>query len=136
MLVSPILSIFIFLLFKGLLDGNGTNTRFNQPQGCTAFGDKIAIADYGNDAIRTVDIVLMTVESLVKHGSQSSPDGVYTGSSTTGGGVDKPIFIESLNRTHLIILCEPATVRMINTDQEVVSTLISDSWSQVSIHKI
>ena len=67
------------------------------------------------------------VKSIIKRGSDGILDGPYTGSANTGGGVHSPMFVESLNSTHLIVVHEIGTVRLIDTKVKEITTLISSS---------
>ena len=118
--------------FRDHLDS--TKARFRDPEGCTPFGNSIVIADYNNDAIRRFDVDQQSVETLVKRGASGSPDGEYTGSANSGGGVSLPIFVESLNDTHLIVVQLTAEVRMIDTVDKIITTL-GDLGSNVSLQQ-
>ncbi len=52
-------------------DGSYSEASFNQPQGLTLIGDKLYIADTGNNAIRIVDLDKKTVTTLAGNGKQA-----------------------------------------------------------------
>ena len=114
-----------FLSILGYKDGFGSTVRFSDPQGCTAFGDGLAIADNNNHAVRIVTLDLHEVTTIVRKGGGGFADGVYTGSAYSGAGIYYPVFIEALNTSHLIVVHNTGQVRLIDTVNKMISTLIS-----------
>ena len=111
-----------FSFIVGLRDSQaGASAKFNFPEGCTPFGNAIAIADYNNHAVRVMDLESLEVTTIIERGTA---DGVYTGFTSGGGGVSYPLFIESVNKTHLIVAQKTAEIRVIDTVNEVISTLV------------
>ena len=105
---------------------HGKSAKFKKLEGCTPFGNKIAIADLDNNAVRSLDVDSSAVESIIKRGASGSPDGAYTASSSSGGGVSLPLFIESLNNTHLIVVQRTSgLVRVIDTVNTIITTLVN-----------
>jgi thiol-disulfide isomerase/thioredoxin len=56
---------------SALKDGSWAKASFNQPQGLTLIGDKLYIADTGNNAVRVVDLDKKTVSTLAGNGKQA-----------------------------------------------------------------
>ena len=115
---------------------HGKSAKFKKLKGCTPFGNKIAIADLDNNAVRSLDVDSSAVESIIKRGASGSPDGAYTASSSSGGGVSLPLFIESLNDTHLIVVQRTSgLVRVIDTVNKIITTLV-DLGDNVGLYSL
>lgn len=41
--------------YSGYTDGSGTSARFNNPCGITTDGEKLLVADSGNNTVRTIE---------------------------------------------------------------------------------
>jgi thiol-disulfide isomerase/thioredoxin len=54
-----------------LKDGSWAEASFNQPQGLTLIGDKLYVADTGNNAIRVINLNKKTVKTLAGNGKQA-----------------------------------------------------------------
>src|SRR5699024_2141750 len=54
-----------------LKDGSWSEASFYQPQGLTLIGDKLYVADTGNNAIRIVNLEKKTVTTLTGNGKQA-----------------------------------------------------------------
>jgi len=55
----------------GLVDGSAEIACFNEPQGLLRFGDNLLVADRGNHALRSIDLVSGEVETLIGDGQQA-----------------------------------------------------------------
>ena len=63
----------------GAVDAVGTAARFNQPTRCISVGGALYVADYGNHAIRKIDLATKTVTTFAgSMGSQGVIDGQGT----------------------------------------------------------
>ena len=103
----------------GYKDGRGLETRFSRTFGCTSYGNNIAIADSGNQAIRYFVLNSSDVGTIDKFDS----DVKY----------DNPIFIESLDGTHLLVVHIIGTVRLIDTTSGSITTLITSVHSNTYV---
>lgn len=113
----------ILLLFLGFEGGRGSEVKFNEPYGCTAYGANIAIADSGNKAIRSFatnsSAVTTIIEFYVIH-HQAYDD-------------NAPKFVEAINSTHLLVVFHLGKARLINTTSGNVAASISIApYSHVS----
>jgi DNA-binding beta-propeller fold protein YncE len=90
---------------SGMSDAIGTGARFSEPYGIVAKGDKLIVADYGNNRLREVSLD-GTVRTLAGAGAAGFSDGAMTSAqfshpqgmaATTSGEV----FVSDLNNYRL-----------------------------------
>jgi sugar lactone lactonase YvrE len=68
----------------GLLDGNGRDAAFNNPQGLALVSDFLYVADCGNHALRRIDLQTQDIQTIVGDGTIGD---IYAGEFTDPASV-------------------------------------------------
>ena len=89
----------------GLKDGSYTEAQFDHPQGMELVGTKLYVADTENHAIRVIDLMKKTVETLAGNGEQASFR--HPGGSLKEVSLNSPWAISELDGTLYIAMAGP-----------------------------
>lgn len=89
----------------GLKDGSYTEAQFDHPQGMELVGTKLYVADTENHAIRVIDLMKKTVETLAGNGKQASFR--HPGGSLKEVSLNSPWAISELDGTLYIAMAGP-----------------------------
>ncbi len=90
---------------EGLKDGSYAEAQFDHPQGMELVGTKLYVADTENHAVRVIDLMKKTVETLAGNGEQSSFR--HPGGSLKEVSLNSPWAISELDGTLYIAMAGP-----------------------------